>query len=1144
MQRLERVHLVQFFLFPAQTLEFDTTTAIIAPNGAGKSALLDALQIVLLGGDRSRIRFNAQAGGAARARTIRDYCLGAYRAGDEGRVRKTATTYISLVFRDDATGQPLTAGIALGASIDEPDHRLHGLYLLPGVALELGDHLERLDGKELPLEWATFRELIARRCKEVSTKPELHGTSERFLKDLLLRLRPAPTAHLDANAYRKAFQNALNLQRVDDIDLFVRTLVAEDRPTEIGRFRALLEGFRAIKEKIEQVARRIAAAEEVEQQYRKVAQQATRAASYRALAAEYERDLLGEQIDTAERDAEAAAEHVQATRRSLQQARAERETARHALAEATRRLQSTHGYGAQAGFDEIAARDREQLAHIKKELVRNAAHARDALQAAGKLGLPSLDADVIARAAEPWRRIHAQIAALDVDAALALTPDDAHAQARQALAAAAPVLAAVKGYALERATALETARQRARAARQNRDRANEGKAELDGNVARLMNYLKDEGIAAQPVCDLVRVADPSWQAAIEAYLGRNVEALLIAAADEERAVKLYRELRGARSIYGVKLALTSQARHPRGADEPPAGSVAALLTGDSAEALAFLRRQLGELRCAETEAEVVRGRSALTRDGLLAKGGSVERLQLRPATELKIGASHDRARGRLLREELEATEKALRTLESEVARVEVCQQALARLADAEEVARSLHDGVLAHREAEGRYRALRESHTTSMDPDLLRLGEAERDAKEKVVALDAQVENLIGAQTLAEDRQGQAERLLAALRTQEDEVARRAVAAFADPDVDANRVERQREDLDTRHPRLDERRARCEERARESDRALGNLLPEAWSRLAQYAKDHALAIDFPPDRWRPAHALLEKDLAHLRDTELVRYQAQAEEAYRTSVDTFRANVAGALYDNFTRLKSQIATLNRTLRDSPAFSNNERYRFHYEVAHEYRDLHRFIERAADLGSEDGLFGNAGEVPPAFRDIVEEGASQRGPSSSPLDDYRRFFHFEVEVRQDERVIGTLSERMRSGSGGEHRAPLYVIAGAALAAAYGKSETQRGGLGLILLDEFGDKIDAQNARATTNYLRSLGLQLVLAAPDTAQGTLTGVLDSYVELFRDGDLLTVERIEVTPEARELLESDQFDLHPELLAAETARIERERAGA
>ena len=32
MQLLERVHLVQFFLFEAQTLRLDPTTAIIAPN--------------------------------------------------------------------------------------------------------------------------------------------------------------------------------------------------------------------------------------------------------------------------------------------------------------------------------------------------------------------------------------------------------------------------------------------------------------------------------------------------------------------------------------------------------------------------------------------------------------------------------------------------------------------------------------------------------------------------------------------------------------------------------------------------------------------------------------------------------------------------------------------------------------------------------------------------------------------------------------------------------------------------------------------------------------------------------------------------------------------------------------------------------
>ena len=91
----------------------------------------------------------------------------------------------------------------LRASADEPDHRVHGLYLLPGVDLSLDEHLETVGGRQLPLAWPAFRELAARRCKAAGGKVELHSVADRFVKDLLHRLRTSPTAHLGANAYRK-----------------------------------------------------------------------------------------------------------------------------------------------------------------------------------------------------------------------------------------------------------------------------------------------------------------------------------------------------------------------------------------------------------------------------------------------------------------------------------------------------------------------------------------------------------------------------------------------------------------------------------------------------------------------------------------------------------------------------------------------------------------------------------------------------------------------------------------------------------------------------------------------------------------------------------------------------------------------------
>jgi len=1140
MQQLERVHLVQFFLFEAQTLELDATTAIIAPNGAGKSALLDALQIVLLGGDRSRIRFNAQAGGSHRARTIRDYCLGVFRSGDEGRKRRTATTYISLVFRDTDTGEALTAGIALGASVDEPDHRLHGLYLLPGVALDLADHIEQVKGKELPLAWPTFREMALRRCKAAGGQPELHTVAERFVKDLLLRLRASPTANPDINAYRKAFLNALNLQRVEDVDLFVRTLVAEDRPTDIARFRALLESFRQIRDRIEQVRQRIEAAEGVERQYDRIATQAVRAASYRALAAEYARDLYGEQLERAEGAVTAAEDVLADTRRRLVDTRAERDTLRDEQARATARLQGSNGYGEQAQLDELAGRDLERLAHLNRDLLREIGFVRDTFRQLDALALDGVETGAVDAARAEWDAWHAALSSLADGDTLPWTPEDLFARARQALRTAAPLREQVDQHARHLHAAHDKARDALLAARQNQKRLAAGQAELHADTVRLMSYLREAGIDARPVCDLVRVTDAAWQPAIEAYLRSNVEALLIPAADEERAVKLYRGLSGGRSVYGVKLALSSQARDVHGKDAT-AGSVAALLEGVNADALAFLRRQLGELRCVDTEAELVRSRQGLTRDGLLARGGSIERLRLPAAGELRIGASDNRARLRVLHEEIEKAEREVREIEPHLRRADESQRSLARLADADAVAQALHERAIEHRQVAGRYRAAQESRLAALDPDLLHLSDAVRELAAQLGECEARTDALVGQEAVAVADLDRSRRLLEGLRQQEELVARRAVDAFRDPDVDPNLIERHRDELDAKVESLEERGATCERRADESDRQLAKLLPEAWSALAQYARDHRLDVDFDASAWRPALALLLRELTQLRDTDLVRYEGEARQAYDTAVDTFRAGVAAALNDNFIRLRQQIATLNRTLRSSPPFSNNERYQFHYDVVPEFRDLERFIKRAVDIGGEDNLFGTAGEVPAAFRELIEDGAAAR-TATSPLDDYRRFFRFEVQIRQDDTVIGTLSERMRSGSGGEHRAPLYVIAGAALAAAYGKSEAHPGGLGLILLDEFGDKIDAQNARATTNYLRSLGLQLVLAAPDTAQGTLSGVLDSYIELFRDGDLLQAERIEVQAAARALLLSDQFDLHPELLVEETARVERQQA--
>ncbi|MCL1031899.1 ATP-binding protein, partial [Serratia silvae] len=55
---LENIALVQFFLYEAKDLETGINTAFLGPNGTGKSALLDAIQVVMLAADGNRTHFN------------------------------------------------------------------------------------------------------------------------------------------------------------------------------------------------------------------------------------------------------------------------------------------------------------------------------------------------------------------------------------------------------------------------------------------------------------------------------------------------------------------------------------------------------------------------------------------------------------------------------------------------------------------------------------------------------------------------------------------------------------------------------------------------------------------------------------------------------------------------------------------------------------------------------------------------------------------------------------------------------------------------------------------------------------------------------------------------------------------------------
>ena len=186
MKQLEALGMVQYFLYEREDLQLGGNTAFLGPNGTGKTALLDAFQIVLLAADSNKTHFNASGEGKKRARTLREYCLGVYGQNDAERCRTSANTYINLVFRDPETDMPVTAGVSLSANTEDPTHEFNSLYILPGVALTTQDHVDPETNRETILPWRKFQHVAKDACTLVGTAPLFTQNREEFLRQLFV----------------------------------------------------------------------------------------------------------------------------------------------------------------------------------------------------------------------------------------------------------------------------------------------------------------------------------------------------------------------------------------------------------------------------------------------------------------------------------------------------------------------------------------------------------------------------------------------------------------------------------------------------------------------------------------------------------------------------------------------------------------------------------------------------------------------------------------------------------------------------------------------------------------------------------------------------------------------------------------------
>lgn len=1136
MKYLESIKLVQFFLFEKQEIRLQEITGIFGPNASGKSSLVDAVQIAMFGANARLVSLNAQADERTTTRTIRSYCLGMH--DETKRARDNATTYITLLWRDSVTKEPTSIGVCLYASVDTEGHEVRGRYIVPGVELAMQDHLEIVDNQERPRAWETFRHQLVERSK-VSGEDPFFTDSERYIKAALLALRGSSGAP-SFEAFKSAFRFALRMRFDKSVDNIVRNDVLEARPTNIQKFKEVTESFRKLAQMVAQVKAKIDDGEKVEAEFSRAAAASVRATTWSGLSCLVAREEAVDAKNRAEEDKQGADDELVLLREAHKQAS---DSWQDAKDEEKLNLELRINHPAHKEHGELQSdinKATETVGKKSQEIRDKLNLIRHTLNEAAKSTHLQSNASAIGAVVK------------SIDSALPtsseMSKEQLFAVLKPSLKEAARAVSELFNVSMGIARTLTDAEVSLKISENAMLRAKEGRSRLSPETERLLAELRNNGLHPTPVCDLVKITDPEWQPIIEAYLGRNVEALLVEKDEESVAFSLYRGLTGPRAIYGAKIVAANKQNDAVAG----AGTVAELIDGDHPAAVSYLRKRFGGMLRAMTDAEALAGQRTLTLDGMIVQSGEYDRIKPIAKGHLKIGG--DNSQKEILSKEISGLNENIRKIKLQQKEIKELIDSLGNITNESIVMKYMLDACDEMHSARSTITSLSQRLSNSADAEYVRLSELEQSWQIKAREIKPKVDRLqldIGRTTekyeqcIKQEADASEKLKLATIA---------AEAAVGNKDYDREFASGQWDILLEKYgDQYGEMAEHCLHQEKESKKSMDNAIARGSKELGTFKEKYREQGAVNADDWRNEREWMGDLLKRLRDTELSEFEEQMKNAFNTSQETFRTDVAIALSNNIDHLNNSMNRLNQVLSTCPVFTNGERYRFHRTVRPQLKGLLKFVQDIAAYGPNDDLLGGAGEMPEEFRQLLDEKIAPGAAGvSSPLDDYREFFEFDIEILREDSltkatsIVGSLSKRLGTGSGGEHRAPLYVIAGAALASAYRLDSGNSDGLRLILLDEAFNKMDTANIVATMRYLEQLGLQIFMASPGDNLGTLTAFLHRYYDILRDveNSAMLIQGHDVSEIDREMFRSDLAEFNEELVAEELAAIRASRTNA
>lgn len=244
----------------------------------------------------------------------------------------------------------------------------------------------------------------------------------------------------------------------------------------------------------------------------------------------------------------------------------------------------------------------------------------------------------------------------------------------------------------------------------------------------------------------------------------------------------------------------------------------------------------------------------------------------------------------------------------------------------------------------------------------------------------------------------------------------------------------------------------------------------------------------------------ENEYIKIKDTELPRYRQQIEKAKKDAMEQFKSDFLYKLKDNINRTYTRIDELNKALR--AAKFGNDTYRFKVEPNPAYLEYYDMIMSDLLMSGDATLFSYdftqkyQSTLDSLFSQIISLSDDDRESASKNIEifsKYKTYLSFDLLSTDSNGRTDKLSRSIFTKSGGETQTPFYIAVLASFAQLYRVNDTKESGntFRLVIFDEAFNKMDSERIVESVRLLKHFKLQAILCSPPEKVGDIAPTAD-----------------------------------------------------